>query len=155
MNIRKHDNIYFHLIFTPLDGAPDPVVSSGNLYLGRDGDNNVKPGSRYELKVISGDVSGISGMENYPKNQRFFCGFFKFVDGFEPASCEPGSGCGTWFQYPGSQGWFEWLAYDSTDEYQRMSHAPATNPEKTMIVTVGETPIILSNFTYKAISDYY
>lgn len=149
------DKSYFHLIFTPLDGAPDPVVSSGNLYLGRDGDNNVKPGSRYELKVISGDVSGISGMEDYPKNQRFFCGFFKFVDGFEPASCEPGSGCGTWFQYPGSKGWYEWLAYDSTDEYQRMSHAPATNPEKTMIVTVGETPILLSNFTYKAISDYY
>ena len=148
------DKSYFHLIFTPLDGAPDPVVSSNNLRLGQDGEE-VVPGCSYELKVISGDVSGISNMENYPKNQRFFCGFFKFVEGFEPASCEPVSGSGTWFQYPGSKGWFEWLPYDSPDEYQRMSSAPATNPEKTMIVTVGENPILISNFTYKAVSDYY
>ena len=149
------DKCYFHLVFTPQGDAPDPVVVSNNLCLGQDGDGNAVPGSRYELKVISGNVSGISGMETYPKNQRFFCGFFKFVGGFEPASCEPESGCGTWFQYPGSKGWFEWLAYDTTDEYTRMDPTvvPATNPEKSMIVTVGDNPIRISNFTYKAISD--
>jgi hypothetical protein len=30
---------------------------------------------------------------------------------------------------------------------------PSTNPEKTMIVTVGEHAIQISHFTYKAISD--
>ena len=151
----KSDKSYFHLIFTPLDGAPDPVVSSDNLCLGQDG-NDVVAGSRYELKVISGNVSGISNMETYAKNQRFYCGFFKFVDGFEPALCEPVSGSGTWFQYPGNKGWFEWLAYDSPNEYERLdpTKIPETNPEKTMVVTVGENPIRISRFTYKAISDY-
>jgi len=149
------DKSYFHLIFTPLDGAPDPVVVSDNLILGQDGEGHVVPNSRYEVKVISGNVTGISGMETYPKNQRFYCGFFKFVDGYEPVSCEPASGCGTWFQYPGSRGWFEWLAYDNPNEYTRMDPkvVPSTNPEKTMIVTVGEHAIQISHFTYKAISD--
>lgn len=150
------DKSYFHLIFTSLDGAPDPVVVSGDLYLGRDNEGKVVPESSYELKVISGNVSDINGMETYPKNQRFFCGFFKFVEGFEPASCKPATGSGTWFQYPGSKGWFEWLAYDSTEEYTRMdpTKVPETNPVKTMIVTVGnENPIRLNRFTYKAISD--
>ena len=130
-------------------------MASGNLVLGQDSEGNVVQGSRYKVKVISGNVTDITGMETYPKNQRFFCGFFKFVDGFEPAAGKPESGCGTWFQYPGSKGWFEWLAYDSPSEYTRMDPTvvPATNPVKTMIITVGETPIRMSNFTYKAISD--
>lgn len=151
------DKSYFHLIFTPLDDdAPEPIVYSGNICLGQDGDGNVVSGSRYEIKVISGNVSGITGMENYPKNQRFFCGFFQIVSGYEPASCEPSTGCGSWFQYPGKAGWFEWLAYDDPNEYQRMDYIPDTNPEKTMILTVGdEKPVRITRFTYKAISDYF
>ena len=151
----NRDKCYFHLTFTPQGDAPALVVSSNNLCLGQNADGNAVPGSRYLVKVESGDVSGISGMETYPKNQRFFCGFFKFVDGFVPASVEPESGCGTWFQYPGAKGWFEWLAYDNPNEYTRMSPSvvPETNPVKTMMVTVGDTPVRISNFTYKAISD--
>jgi len=151
----NRDKCYFHLTFTPQDDAPALVLSSNNLCLGQDADGNVVPGSRYLVKVESGNVSGITGMETYPKNQRFFCGFFKFVDGFVPASVEPESGCGTWFQYPGAMGWFEWLAYDNPNKYTRMSPSvvPETNPVKTMMVTVGDTPVRISNFTYKAISD--
>ena len=149
------DKCYFHLTFTPQGDAPALVVSSNNLCLGQNAEGNAVPGSRYLVKVESGNVSGITGMETYPKNQRFFCGFFKFVDGFVPASVEPESGCGTWFQYPGAKGWFEWLAYDNPNEYTRMSPSvvPETNPVKTMMVTVGDTPVRISNFTYKAISD--
>ena len=151
----NRDKCYFHLTFTPQGDAPALVVSSNNLCLGQDAEGNAVPGSRYLVKVESGNVSGITGMETYPKNQRFFCGFFKFVDGFVPASVEPESGCGTWFQYPGAKGWFEWLAYDNPNEYTRMnpSVVPETNPVKTMMVTVGDTPVRISNFTYKAISD--
>ena len=106
----------FHLVFTPLDGAPDPLKHSSGLYLGQDNGGNVVPGSRYELKVISG-ILDISGIEGNSKNQYFFGAFFKFVEGHEPASCEPADGCGTWFQYPGSNGWYEWLAYDDAESY--------------------------------------
>ena len=150
----SRDKCYFHLTFTPQGDAPALVVSSNNLCLGQDAEGNAVPGSRYLVKVESGDVTGISGMEKYPKNQRFFCGFFKFVEGFEPASGEPESGFGTWFQYPGAKGWFEWLAYDDPNEYTRMD--PTVVPPttvKTMVVTVGETPVRISNFTYKAISN--
>ena len=150
----SRDKCYFHLTFTPQGDAPALVVSSNNLCLGQDAEGNAVPGSRYLVKVESGNVSGITGMETYPKNQRFFCGFFKFVEGFEPASGEPESGFGTWFQYPGAKGWFEWLAYDDPNEYTRMD--PTVVPPttvKTMVVTVGETPVRISNFTYKAISN--
>ena len=150
----SRDKCYFHLTFTPQGDAPALVVSSNNLCLGQDAEGNAVPGSRYLVKVESGDVTGISDMEKYPKNQRFFCGFFKFVEGFEPASGEPESGFGTWFQYPGAKGWFEWLAYDNPNEYTRMD--PTVVPPttvKTMVITVGETPVRISNFTYKAISN--
>ena len=146
------DNCSFHLVFTPLADAPNPVKSSSGLYLGQDEDGNVVPGSRYELKVISGDL-GISGIEEKSKNQYFFGAFFKFEH--EPASCEPADGCGTWFQYPGSNGWYEWLAYDDAEsEYDKAKTHAESLPEKTMIVTVGDTPICISNFTYKAFSQY-
>ncbi len=147
----------FHLVFTPLDGAPDPLKHSSGLYLGQDNGGNVVPGSRYELKVISG-ILDISGIEGNSKNQYFFGAFFKFVEGHEPASCEPADGCGTWFQYPGSNGWYEWLAYDDAEsEYAKAKtpiSSPEANPVKTMVVTVGDTPICISNFTYKAFSQY-
>ena len=147
----------FHLVFTPLDGAPDPLKHSSGLYLGQDNGGNVVPGSRYELKVISG-ILDISGIDGNSKNQYFFGAFFKFVEGHEPASCEPADGCGTWFQYPGSNGWYEWLAYDDAEsEYAKAKtpiSSPEANPVKTMIVTVGDTPICISNFTYKAFSQY-
>ena len=147
----------FHLVFTPLDGAPDPLKHSSGLYLGQDNGGNVVPGSRYELKVISG-ILDISGIEGNSKNQYFFGAFFKFVEGHEPASCEPAEGCGTWFQYPGSRGWYEWLAYDDAEsEYAKAKtpiSSPEANPVKTMVVTVGDTPICISNFTYKAFSQY-
>lgn len=151
------DHCSFHLVFTPLDGAPNPVKSSSGLYLGQGEGGNVVSGSRYEVKVISGDL-GISGIEAKSKNQYFFGAFFKFVEGYQPASCEPADGCGTWFQYPGSKGWYEWLAYDNAEsEYVKAKTAissPEANPVKTMIVTVGESPILISNFTYKAFSKY-
>ncbi len=147
----------FHLVFTPLDGAPDPLKHSSGLYLGQDNGGNVVPGSRYELKVISG-ILDISGIDGNSKNQYFFGAFFKFVEGHEPASCEPADGCGTWFQYPGSNGWYEWLAYDDAEsEYAKAKtpiSSPEANPVKTMVVTVGDTPICISNFTYKAFSQY-
>ena len=147
----------FHLVFTPLDGAPDPLKHSSGLYLGQDNGGNVVPGSRYELKVISG-ILDISGIEGNSKNQYFFGAFFKFVEGHEPASCEHADGCGTWFQYPGSNGWYEWLAYDDAEsEYAKAKtpiSSPEANPVKTMVVTVGDTPICISNFTYKAFSQY-
>ena len=147
------DNCSFHLVFTPLDGAPDPVKSSSGLYLGQGEGGNVVSGSRYEVKVISGDL--ISGIEANSKNQYFFGAFFKFVEGHKPASCEPADGCGTWFQYPGSNGWYEWLAYDDAEsEYVKAKTHAESLPEKTMIVTVGESPILISNFTYKAFSQY-
>lgn len=63
-----------------------------------------------------------------------------------------------WFQYPGSNGWYEWLAYDDAEsEYAKAKtpiSSPEANPVKTMIVTVGESPILISNFTYKAFSQY-
>ena len=146
------DNCSFHLVFTPLADAPNPVKSSSGLYLGQDEDGNVVSGSRYELKVISGNL-GISGIEEKSKNQYFFGAFFKFEH--EPASCEPADGCGTWFQYPGSNGWYEWLAYDDAEsEYDKAKTHAESLPEKTMIVTVGDTPICISNFTYKAFSQY-
>lgn len=107
--------------------------------------------------MISGNL-GISGIDARSKNQYFFGAFFKFVEGYEPASCEPADGCGTWFQYPGSNGWYEWLAYDDAEsEYAKAKtpiSSPEANPVKTMIVTVGESPILISNFTYKAFSQY-
>lgn len=148
------DHCSFHLIITPLDGAPEPEKSSSGLSLGQDKDGNVVSGSRYEVKVISGDL-GISGIEEKSKNQYFCGGFFNFVEGHEPASCEPAEDCGTWFQYPGSRGWYEWLAYDDGEsEYEKAKTPPETNPVKTMIVTVGESSILISNFTYKAFSNY-
>ncbi len=151
------DHCSFHLVFTPLGDAPDPVKHSSGLYLGQDNGGNVVSGSRYELKVISGNLD-ISGIEDKSKNQYFFGAFFKFVEGHQPASCEPADGCGTWFQYPGSNGWYEWLAYDDAEsEYAKAKtpiSSPEANPVKTMIVTVGESPILISNFTYKAFSQY-
>lgn len=149
------DNCSFHLVFTPLADAPDPVKSPSGLYLGQGEDGNVVPGSRYELKVISGNFDDISGIEAKSQNQYFFGAFFKFVERNEPASCEPADGCGTWFQYPGSNGWYEWLAYDDAEsEYDKAKTHAESLPEKTMIVTVGDTPICISNFTYKAFSQY-
>ena len=152
------DHCSFHLVFTPLADAPNPVKSSSGLYLGQDEDGNVVSGSRYELKVISGNLDDISGIEAKSKNQYFFGAFFNFVEGHEPASCEPAEGCGTWFQYPGSRGWYEWLAYDDGEsEYAKAKtpiSSPEANPVKTMVVTVGDTPICISNFTYKAFSKY-
>lgn len=152
------DHCSFHLVFTPLADAPNPVKSSSGLYLGQDEDSNVVSGSRYELKVISGNLDDISGIEAKSKNQYFFGAFFNFVEGHEPASCEPAEGCGTWFQYPGSRGWYEWLAYDDGEsEYAKAKtpiSSPEANPVKTMVVTVGDTPICISNFTYKAFSQY-
>ena len=129
------------------------MKSSSGLYLGQGEGGNVVSGSRYEVKVISGDL--ISGIEANSKNQYFFGAFFKFVEGHKPASCEPADGCGTWFQYPGSNGWYEWLAYDDAEsEYVKAKTHAESLPEKTMIVTVGESPILISNFTYKAFSQY-
>lgn len=157
-NNNNTDYDSFHLVFTPLDGAPDPLKHSSGLYLGQDEDGNVVSGSCYELKVISGSFDDISGIEDKSKNQYFFGAFFKFVEGHEPASCEPAEGCGTWFQYPGSNGWYEWLAYDDAEsEYAKAKtpiSSPEANPVKTMVVTVGDTPICISNFTYKAFSQY-
>ena len=150
------DHCSFHLVFTPLGDAPDPVKHSSGLYLGQDEDGNVVSGSRYKLKVISGNFDDISGIEQKSMNQYFFGAFFKFVEGHQPASCEPADGCGTWFQYPGSNGWYEWLAYDDAEsEYEKAKTPLGTNHSvKTMVVTVGESPILISNFTYKAFSQY-
>lgn len=149
------DKCSFVLTVTPLDAAPVPVYVSNNLYLGRDSGGNTVPGSRYEIKVVSGDV-GVSGMENNRKNQRFFCGFFQIDPGYEPVSWEPATGSGTCFRYPGSGKVFEWLAYDSKGEYviRYDAFTPETNPVKTMVVEVGDSnPIRISRFTYKGISN--
>ena len=150
----KSDRSSFHMTFTPLEGAPDPVVVSNKICLGQDGNGNFYPGSRYEIKVESGSFDDIANMNKYAyaKKQRFYCGFFKIDSGYEPASCEPATGSGSWFQYPGKAGWFQWLSYDDPDEYEQDF---VQNPVKTMIVTVGEEyPIRISNFTYKAVSDF-
>lgn len=151
---KDQDKASFCMTFTPLDSAPDPVKASDGLYLGQKNGSagDVVPGSRYEITVESGDV-GIDGLDTYAKNQRFFCGFFQIDPGYEPASWTPAEGSGTCFLYSGSDRIYEWLAYDDVNEYDGGS-ALETNLRKTVVIEVGETPVRITRFTYKAISKF-
>lgn len=150
------DRSSFRLTIDPLDNAPTPYKNSNGIFLGQVKGGDFVPGSRYQITVESGNMGIFSGENNYVNNQRFFCGFFEIRSGYEPASMTPANGCGTCFLYPGNDRIYEWLTYDSVDEYEKMTtvFTPSTNPVKTIVIEVGDSnPVCITRFTYKAISN--
>jgi len=147
----KTDNTYVKVQVEPLDGAPAPVVNANGMLLGQDGGTSTLPGGRYKITFTSGNIEGISGMNEQLKNQRFYFCQFELNPTYNlPSSVTPEKG--TYFPYPGSNKLYNWVAFDNTSEYS-VTYDPAVFSRYIIFEVEENQPVLITSLFIKTISN--
>lgn len=155
------DASYFKLKIEKVNAsAPDPNIDDNGLYLGGTPGSTPATGASYKLTMMAGDPGMLglpfSGLAQY-KAQRFYYCKFTFNSAFtRPAEATPDADSGTYFRYPGSATEYQWIAFNSENEYPGdYDHGDWTAQvnQKSITFTVGTNLIQITGFMYKSLSE--
>ena len=156
------DESYFKLKIEKVNAsAPDPNVdNSGNLYLGGTPGSTPATGASYKLTMMAGNPVQLglpfSGLAQYKAQRFYYCKFTFNSASNRPAEATPDADSGTYFRYPGSATEYQWIAFNSENEYpgDRTSGdwSPQVN-QKSITFTVGTNLIQITGFMYKSLSE--
>lgn len=156
------DASYFKLKIEKVNAsAPDPNIdNNGNLYLGGTPGNTPATGASYKLTMMAGDPGqlglGFAGDVRFRAQRFYYCKFTFNSASTRPAEATPDADSGTYFRYPGSATEYQWIAFNSENEYPGPYSADAWSPQvnqKSITFTVGTNLIQITGFMYKSLSE--
>ena len=157
------DASYFKLKIEKVDAsAPDPIVDNNGLYLGKKQGGGIATGASYKLTMMAGDPGpqglglGYAGDVRFRAQRFYYCKFTFNSSSTRPAEATPDADSGTYFRYPGSANEYQWIAFNSENEYPGDYYHGDWSPQvnqKSITFTVGTNLIQITGFMYKSLSE--